>query len=133
MSETKRREVDYKNIQEPMLAHIKTKLQEYVDIKEYSLLALNERKKWEKDSQGYDPETAPERVRDLCKISLKNVKSGVSSTLCRSVESLPVEVAGKICRLANTPGTVKMIPYAESLLKKYDIGQKQDKDQSPNP
>lgn len=133
MSETKRSEIDYKNLQEPMLSYIKTKLEEYVASKEYVRLCQVERRKWEKDKEGYDPKKAPERVQGVCSTSLENCKHGVSAELCQGVENIPVDIAAKICKLAQTPGTTKMIPYAESLVRKYNIEPKQDQGQNPGP
>jgi len=133
MSEQNKQEVDYKNLEEPLLTYVKGKLEGYAYTKDYTRLALQERKKWEKNPAGYDPELAPEKVRSTCRVSLENVNTGVSRELCQGVENLPLQDAMKICRLTNAPGSVKAIPFVESLAKKYDVGPEKGVSDSPKP
>lgn len=104
--------------------YVQRKIQDFIRVKEYTRLALKERAKYEMSREigvDYQPSDAPEQVRDVCEIAFKNIDIGVSSTLCEGVESLPMEVAYKICKVLDAPGNTPAVPYVEGIILKYNL------------
>lgn len=100
---------------------VQRRIQDYIRTKEYTRLALAERKRFEREGDDYKPQNAPEQVRDLCQISLQNVKTAVSSELCQNVENLPMQSAYKIAKILDLPGDQPLIPMVEALIRKYNL------------
>lgn len=112
--------------------YVQGKLKEYVELKEYVRVGLAERKVWEKDPENYNPRKAPELIRDAASISFENTKTGVSPTLLRGIENLPMDAGYKICQLLDVKGDQPIIPYVEALVRKCGIDQAVEKS-SPAP
>lgn len=106
--------------------YVQGKLKEYVHLKEYVRVALAERKVWEKDPKNYNPRKAPELIRDAASVSFENTKTGVSETLLRGVENLPMDAGYKICSLLDVKGDQPIIPYVEALVRKCGLDNSQE-------
>lgn len=112
---------------------VQRKISDYLDSKQYVKDALKQRKLYHQDPNSYNPEKAPENVRDLCRISKDTYESGVRSEFAGNVEHIPQDIAYNICKLLDAPKDQPMVPYVESLIRKYDLDPVSPSKDSPKP
>jgi len=99
------------------------KLYDYERSKHYAKLALAEREKWEQQGDKYDPDKAPEWVRDMVRVSLSVVNSGASDRLCKGVENITSSAGYQVCRLLKVEGDTKVVGFVDQINKNLGIDQ----------
>lgn len=93
-----------------------TVIDDYREFKEYVRLALAERARYQADPPRYNPQQAPNELRDAARVSLENVQRGINATLFDNIETAQKMAAYRVCQVFGAPKDAPVIEFADGLL-----------------